>query len=141
MANSIYVPLRRLPASLEQLRDWLTEAMLLFGRDSVRIQSGSKCERNSLVDGSFVIDGGAPESQCLLSFFSCTEEVSEHDGYFQMGDIRTRGDWWFAGVVAYALLTNAGYVVFNDAGELDGQATYSVESLRRALENSRKVSS
>lgn len=134
MANSIYVPLRQMPVSLEQLKTWLLETVLLLDRKDIRIDVYKNNEEASFLDSSLIVEGGAPGLQCLLSIFPCSEEISECDGYLQIADIKTRGNWWFAGMVAYALLINSGCIVFNDAGELDGQATYTADSLRLVLE-------
>lgn len=63
----------------------------------------------------------------------CEEALTDGDGCTLLAGVQTRGNWTFAGVVAYALCRFAGRSVFNDAGALDGQERYTAGSLEAVL--------
>lgn len=139
MASSIYVPVHTFPVSLEQLKEWLESAAVLFGGSEVRIDVSNEKGKIPFNESSLTVEGWVSGLECSLSFFSCSEEISEREGYFHMADIKTRGDWWFAGVVAYAVLVNSGYIVFDDSGRLGVKSAYTEESLRLILKKENAV--
>lgn len=134
MANCIYIPLARLPESLAHVREGISLALSEFGfqAPAVRFDESSSCDEFFL-RGFLLVDAGDDSRRSWISFSECTKEVSEREGYNYIADVKTRGSWEFSGIIAYWLCLYSGYVVFNDAGELDGQESYSVESLRDTL--------
>jgi hypothetical protein len=133
MANSLYIPLRTLPVDLVALREIVSNALadLGIGLSGLTFKN-KRGDADGLLDDFVLLDGNAGQ-KCWISFSQCSVEISEREGYGYLADVQTRDSWDFAGGVAYALCAFAGYVVFNDAGELSGQERYTAEGLRRTL--------
>lgn len=133
MANSLYIPLRMLPVDLVALREIVSKALadIRIGLSGLTF-SNKGGDQASLLDDFVLLDGEVGQ-KCWISFSRCSVEISEREGYGYLADVQTRDSWDFAGGVAYALCVFAGYVVFNDAGELSGQERYTAEELRRTL--------
>lgn len=134
MSNSIFVPLMRMPLDISEVRDRLSSSFSEFGLPPPQIQfepiASLPC---SLIDGFILVEGTLESDQCWVSLSECGTALSGDDECSILADVKTRGNWAFAGVVAYAFCKMAGRIVFNDAGELDGRDSYTAESLREAL--------
>lgn len=134
MASSMYVPLSQMPADMDEARLLVHAACSDFGYSLPKISYETKdLSSTSLENGFIVIEGAEPGEQCWVSISRCTPEVTEDDERTILADVKTRRDWVFAGVVAYAFCRYAGKVVLNDAGALDGQEHYSLEALGAAI--------
>jgi len=133
MANSMYVPLTQLPEDLAAMSVIVEEVFREFGVTSPIAKFDTPGRDASFLRNFVLVEGQDPQARCWVSFSECSTDISERAGYNNMADIQTRGAWNFAALVAYALCKYAGYVVRNDGGELDGQVTYSVASLRAVL--------
>ncbi|MHA6883385.1 hypothetical protein [Ralstonia pseudosolanacearum] len=133
MANSMYVPLREIPENLQGLRTALVRALSEFGINLSDMKFSKLPEATGKLLDDFVLLEGGEGQQCWISFNECSVELSGRDDYAYMANVQTRGTWYFAGAVAYGLCSMSGYVVFNDAGQLDGQEEYTPEALRNTL--------
>ena len=118
---------------LSALREIVSNALAEIG---IRLSSLAFANKDgvagNLLDDFVMLEGDAGQ-KCWISFSRCSVEISERAGYGYLADVQTRDSWGFAGGVAYGLCSFAGYVVFNDAGELSGQERYTAEELRRTL--------
>ncbi|MDB0509446.1 hypothetical protein LBW60_18830 [Ralstonia solanacearum] len=133
MANSMYIPLREIPENIQCLRTTLARALSEFGLTLSDMKfSKFPGAKEKLLDDFVLLEGGEGQ-QCWISFAECSVELSGRDDYTYMANVQTRGTWDFAGAVAYGLCSMSGYVVFNDAGQLDGQEEYTPEALRNTL--------
>ncbi|MEF3063100.1 hypothetical protein V4C85_25135 [Ralstonia solanacearum] len=133
MANSMYVPLREIPENLQGLRTTLVRALSEFGLTLSGMKFSEFPEATGKLLDDFVLLDGGEGQQCWISFTECSVELSGRENYTYMANVQTRGVWDFAGAVAYGLCSMSGYVVFNDAGQLDGQEEYTPEALRNTL--------
>ncbi|QBE61742.1 hypothetical protein [Pseudoduganella lutea] len=134
MANSIFVPALRMPTDILELSSVINFAFAELGflTPSVRIDKQGR-ESLSLTDGFIMIEGQHDKDQCWVSIGRCDPKFTGDAECCILCDVKTRGSWLFAAVVAYAFCKAWGRTVFNDAGELDGQETYSAESLKEVI--------
>jgi hypothetical protein len=124
----------QIPDNLEQVTDILTQAFCEFGIGISYVKfSGTSLFAGTLLGDFVLVESENPKTQCWINFSECTAEISERESYCYMAGISTRGAWEIPGIVAYGLCKFAGYAVFNDSGQLDRQASYSIESLRGVL--------
>lgn len=136
MSNSIFIPLILVPFDIYELGFVLNPAFSEFNLPSPKIWLDSKESLStSLTDGFVMIEGAEDYNQCWLSINRCAAELTGDEECSILANVKTRGNWIFAGVVAYALCKIWGRTVFNDAGELDGQESYSAESLKEVIRN------
>jgi hypothetical protein len=134
MSNSMFVPLLRMPADISEVSFHINAAFLDFNLASPRVWFDNIGSSSALLtDGFIMIEGNKDGDQCWVSISRCAAELTGDDECTILADVKTRGSWAFAGVVAYALCKMAGRTIFNDAGELDGQETYSAESLKKVI--------
>lgn len=135
MSSSMYVPVAGIPASLEEITEAVRLALFELGFSILKIYFGpnERIEKNLL--SSFIqVDGEKEEHQCWIAFDEVGSEVTEDVDRPFMASVTTRGDCIFAGAVAYAICRTYGKTIFNDSCQLDGQETYSAESMRSALD-------
>jgi hypothetical protein len=136
MSNSMFIPLLQMPADINEIASVVNSAFSEFNLPPSKIWLDSKDSLStSLTDGFVMIEGAEDYNQCWLSISRCAAELTGDDECSILADVKTRGNWIFAGVVAYALCKIWGRTVFNDAGELDGQESYSAESLKEVIRN------
>lgn len=134
MSNSMFVPLLRMPSDIAEVSFHINSAFLDFSLPSPKVWFDSISSSSALLtDGFIMIEGSKDGDQCWVSISRCAAEVTGDDECTILADVKTRGSWTFAGVVAYAFCKMAGRTIFNDAGELDGQESYSAESLRKVI--------
>ncbi|WBS01535.1 hypothetical protein OU994_25175 [Pseudoduganella sp. SL102] len=88
---------------------------------------------SALADGFIVIEGQEDNDRCWVSISRCATDVTGDEECSLLADVKTRGSWLFARGVAYAFCKAWGRIVFNDAGELDGEERYSAEPLKEAI--------
>lgn len=69
MASSIYVPVHTFPVSLEQLKEWLESAAVLFGGSEVRIDVSNEKGKIPFNESSLTVEGWVSGLECSLSFF------------------------------------------------------------------------
>jgi hypothetical protein len=134
MANSIFVSLTRMPESIDEIRLFVNKAFKELDPLQPEIRFESNVMPSAFTDGFIVVEEDNRDNQCWVSINECEVELTEDDECTTLADVKTRGSWVFAGIVAYAFCRMAGRTVFNDAGELDGQERYTAESLRNVLE-------
>jgi len=135
MANSLFIPLTKMPRDLDEMNTFIAAGFSEFGLAAPRIWLELKREgATSLADGFVQIAGAADGDQCWVSMDLCDPEITGDQNCPILADVTTRRNWTFAGVVAYALCRFAGPCIFNDSCELDGQEQYTAESLRLVLE-------
>jgi hypothetical protein len=130
----MYIPLTKIPEDISQLKEIISKAFDLFclTTPDVGFNRSSKADIN-LLNELVMIEGDRPDRQCWVSFGEYSIDITGKEGYNYMASVTTRGSWDFAGIVAYGLCRFSGYIVFNDAGELDGQNEYTTESLHSTL--------
>lgn len=134
MANSMYVPLMQMPENLDHVTEILAQALREFGIETFCVAfSGTSRSAGNLLSDFVLVESENSKGQCWITFSECSPDISEREGYCYIAGISTRGAWEGPGIVAYGLCKYAGYAVFNDSGQLDGQALYSIESLRAVL--------
>lgn len=122
-----------LPLDLPALREIVSNALADIGIGLASLAFANMDGDAGNLLGDFVMLEDDAGQKCWVSFSRCSVEISEREGYGYLAHIQTRDSWDFAGRVAYGLCSFAGYVVFNDAGELSGQECYTAEELRRML--------
>ncbi|AON55496.1 hypothetical protein [Herbaspirillum seropedicae] len=134
MANSIFVPIERLPSGMDELRNFISAAFTEFSQPVPIIrQEGIMPSNTHLNSGFLIVEGLTENDQCWASIHRCGPALTGGPDCELMVDIKTRGNWMFAGVVAYAFCRLAGSVIFNDACELDGQEEYTADSIKDVL--------
>ena len=134
MASSMFIPLSRIPSNIEEVRSFVHSACLEFACLAPKVWFHSQMAvPSSLVDGFIMFEGAKPDEQCWVSIGRYTAEVTGDEGRLFLAGVQTRGDWTFASLIAYAFCKFSGQLVFNDAGALDGQESYTVEALRTAV--------
>lgn len=134
MANSMFVPLEKIPLDLEEVKFLINSAFSEFEMLLPNVwMHYSKGDLNLLQDGFVMVEGERESDNCWVSINECDSELCGDDKFKVLADIKTRGNWVFAGIVAYAFCKMAESTVFNDSRELDGQESYSAESLRNLI--------
>lgn len=136
MANSVFIPLYRMPTDIDELRKIITSTFieLRFPSPSIRLEIHNvPCEDGLLSDGFIVVEGRGEDETCWATVGKVPVELTEDPAANFLADVTTRGSWTFAGIVAYAFCKSYGKVVFNDSGELGEQECYNIESLRDRL--------
>jgi hypothetical protein len=134
MSNSMFVPLSRLPADLSEISTHVDSACADFNLAPPKVWFDPVSSSSTrLTDGYIMVEGGKGGDQCWVSISQCDASLTGDAECTILADIKTRGSWTFAGIVAYAFCKMAGHIVFNDAGELDGQECYSAEGLRNVI--------
>lgn len=135
MSNSLFIPVRRLPTSLDELQEAVNRAFDGFNIDRPDTKLHlPKVPAKSMADSIITVRGTAAEDHCWISFGEYPTDLTGSDMATQMGDVTTRGSWLFAAVVVVALFEFGGSTVFNDSGELDGRPEYDAASLRRVVD-------
>ncbi|WP_141639882.1 hypothetical protein [Cupriavidus basilensis] len=134
MENSIFVPLHAVPSGLNEIINFITSGFSGVGGSVPNIYSS----KSSYIDKSwkycFVFVKGIDSGEkCWVSFCETTPDVTGDDKWTWLAGVTTRGEWGFAGVVAYALCSYADSIVYNDSGALTGQDECSVEELKTIL--------
>jgi hypothetical protein len=130
----MFVPLMHAPLDIDEMESIVASGFREFNLPSPHVWFDQGASSSTMLkDGFVMIEGDIIENRCWVSISDCYEESSAGDKYVALADVKTRGNWMFAATVAYSLCKFAGHVVFNDAGELDGQETYSAESLKKLL--------
>lgn len=135
MANSIFVALEKIPSSLSDVKNIISSAFSEFGVESPLIKFNRNLHNEDLLKDFLQIEGEKEENKCWISFDECTEDICEFENCKYILNIQTRGDWYFAGIVAYAFCKFSGHIVLNDAAELDGRLSYKLEELKYILKN------
>ncbi|WP_159672099.1 hypothetical protein [Andreprevotia sp. IGB-42] len=136
MSNSVFVPVNRLPVSLEEVRQAIGQAFEELGLEPPEVQlHESKGSPKALGDSIVTVYGKGVHEHCWVSFGEYPAELTGTDTTTHMGDVTTRGSWLFAGVVVLALFEFGGSTAFNDSGELDGQPEYDSLTLRRVIDD------
>lgn len=134
MANSMFVPISRYPYDMEEIQSIVIGAFDEFGLKTPAVWlDDSHSNGASIKDGFVMIEGAEAADQCWISISDCPLALTGDTGFQILADIKTRGSWVFAGIVAYAICKFAGRCIFNDACELDGQEMYTSETIKGAL--------
>lgn len=134
MAGSIFIPLLVMPADTHEIRSAVDSAFAEFDLPSPKTWRDNKdLLVTSLSEGFVMIEGAESGCQCWVSISRCAAELAGNEECSILADVKTRGSWLFAAVVSYAFCKTWGHTVFNDAGELDGQESYSAESLKEVI--------
>jgi hypothetical protein len=136
MANSVFIPLLRLPADIAALREGIINAFaeFIYPVPQVRLEIGNVVsEDGSLFHGFIMVEGQKSGEICWGTVGPASAELTEDPDAKYLAGVTTRIDWLFAGIVAYAFSRSYGKVVFNDSGVLGEQACYTTESLSAAL--------
>lgn len=135
MSNSVFVPVHRLPASLDEVRQSVSRAFEGFGLAPPEVQlHDPKNPPAALADSIVTVRGGGVHEHCWVSFGEYPTELTGTDAATHMGDVTTRGSWLFAAVVVMALFEFGGSAALNDSGELDGRSVYDAEALRQVID-------
>lgn len=135
MSNSIFVPVHRLPASQDEVRQAVFRAFERFGLTPPDVQLHEPTSPPKAVADSIVtVRGNDVQEHCWVSFGEYPTELTGADAATHMGDVTTRGSWLFAAIVVMALFEFGGSTAFNDSGELDGRSEYDAEALRRVID-------
>ncbi|WP_147282726.1 hypothetical protein [Comamonas sp. AG1104] len=135
MANSIYVALKKIPSGLSDVEKIISSAFSEFGFENPLIKFNRNLHDEDLLKDFLQIEGKKEENQCWISFDECIEDIYECENCKYIINIQTRGNWYFAGIVAYAFCKFSGNIVLNDAAELDGRLSYNLEDLKLILKN------
>jgi len=134
MANSMFVPIERHPSGIDEIKNSLSIVFSEFNQPVPTIRQEVEASSNVNLDSGFLIIEGLGEGHhCWASISRCGSELTGLPNCELMVDIKTRGSWFFAGIVAYAFCRSAGTVIFNDACELDGRETYTADSIKKVL--------
>lgn len=135
MASSLFVPLAQVPADLAAVDAIVAAGFHDLGRPPPAVSSGAGVSAlPAQVLGTFIaVDGAGPRESCWIAIDPDPELLSEDPACPYLLGVMTRGDWTFAGAVAYAFCRHASTCVFNDSGELDGAPRYDTATLRRVL--------
>lgn len=133
MANSIFVPLGRPPASLAEIKSWIANASSEFGLPAPDIKFDKKSDDSSVESDFIVVQGVEYAQHCWISISTISDELTGEVGLPVLVDVKTRLSWPYAAIVAYAFCRFGGRVVLNDALELNGEPTYSADSLKAYL--------
>jgi hypothetical protein len=134
MSNSIFVPVRQLPAGVGEVRKVIHRAFDEFKLPVPDVQLHQPNDPQKPLRDSIVTVWGAREHEhCWISFGEYPGDLTGTDASAHMADVTTRGSWLFAAVVVLAIFEFHGTVAFNDSGELDGQATYDEATLRQVI--------
>lgn len=134
MSNSLFIPLQKLPNNFKEIEEVISDCFLDFGYASPKLARNTLTDKDiNFLDEFIMLEGKAPQDSCWITMCETTPEVTGVDGCKYLVGVKTRGNWVFAGIVAYAICQNYGTIVFNDSCELDGQEQYSVDSLRTTL--------
>jgi len=140
MANSMFVPILKLPSDVEEIRSLIGDAFVYFGLPMPRVWlDGKNAQSQSLMDGFVMVEGAEKNDQCWVSISECSPELTGDSDCAILMDVKTRSSWVFAGIVAYAFCKFAGRTIFNDACELDGKESYTAASLEHAIRNALNV--
>ncbi len=135
MSNSVFIPVHRLPASLDEIQQAVGRAFKGFGLASPEVQLHEPTNPpKALADSIVTVRGNGIHEHCWVSFGEYPTELTGADAATHMGDVTTRGSWLFAAVVVMALFEFGGSTAFNDSGELDGRPEYDAETLRRVID-------
>ena len=135
MSNSVFVPVHRLPASLDEVRRSVARAFEGFGLAPPEVHLHEPTSPpKALADSILMVRGNGVHEHCWVSFGEYPTELTGADAATHMGDVTTRGSWLFAAVVAMGLFEFGGATGFNDSGELDGRPEYDAETLRQVLD-------
>ncbi|MHA7683084.1 hypothetical protein [Cupriavidus sp. PET2-C1] len=134
MASSIFVPLHAVPSGLSEIINLIASGFSDIGRSVPNIYSSKSSDIDKGWKDCFVFveDVGTGE-KCWVSFCETTPDVTGDDKWMWLAGVTTRGEWAFAGVVAYALCSYADSIVYNDSGALPGQDEYSAKELKSIL--------
>ncbi|MBB5020605.1 hypothetical protein HNQ59_003930 [Chitinivorax tropicus] len=136
MSNSVFIPVNRLPISLDEIRLVISQAFEEFGLVPPEVEfDGSKDPSRALEDSIVTVHGKGVHEHCWVSFGEYPVELTGTDATTHMGDVTTRGSWLFAAVVALALFEFGGSIAFNDSGELDGRLEYDAMALRKVIDD------
>ena len=104
MSNSMFIPLLRMPETVQELRDIIDGAFADFGRPKPTSGCLDPLEaRENLLKNIIKIEGTLPGEQCWISMSESTEEITEDRNCMYIASVTTRTDWWFSGIVAYAI--------------------------------------
>lgn len=134
MSNSVFIPVHRLPHSLDEVKEAVFRAFEGFGLAQPEVQVHQPESPPKPVEDSIVtVRGSGPHEHCWISFNKYPPELTGADATTYMGDVTTRGSWTYAAIAILGLFDFGGSTAFNDSGELDGQPEYDEASLRRVL--------
>lgn len=86
-----------------------------------------------------MVEGAEKNDQCWVSVSESSPELTGDSDCGILVDVKTRLNWVFAAIVAYAFCKFAGHTVFNDACELDGKESYTAASLEDAIRSALNV--
>lgn len=135
MSNSMFVPLLEMPPDIDTVASIIQSAFSEFQLCPPKIWVDSRSSPStSVADGFIMIEGNQAGDECWVSLSTCSSELTGDDACSVLADVKTRGSWTFAAVVAYAFCKYSGRIIFNDAGELDGQESYSAASLGKLIQ-------
>lgn len=136
MSNSLFISICRLPLSFEELRQAIYQAFDKFAlaRPVVELHQTTNLAK-SLLNSIITIHGKGTKEHCWISFGEYPIEITGEAATTYMGDVTTRGSWLFAAVVLFALFEFDGITIFNDSGELDGQAEYDMTGFQQVISN------
>ena len=133
MANSLYVPLDRLPDTLAELQAIVGASLAEFGLPSASVAFDREGADATLLQSFIQVSGERPEHACWLSFSDHADQREVSAGRRFMVGVQTRDSWAFAGIVALGLCRYASSLVFDDAGVVGESETYSADALHAAL--------
>lgn len=78
------------------------------------------------------------QNQCWVGVMYFEPSLREVPDCGYMGSVTTRTDWWFAGVVVYAICKSFGKIIFNDSGAPLGEpGTYTLSEFKKLLDDLR----
>lgn len=134
MSSSIFVPVLQLPSGVDEVRKAIHRVFDEFCLPKPDVQQHPQNDPQKSIEDSIVMVRGAREHEhCWVSFGEYPADLTGTEASSHMADVTTRGSWSFAALVVLALFDFHGTVAFNDAGELDGQATYDEATLRQVI--------
>lgn len=135
MADSLFVPISQPPADILAVESLVAEVFRELGRAPPRLslRRNDDVPATSLMTSFLIFEGEGTKDFCSASISEAPIEITEDSSRSYMVDVTTRGDWKFAGAVAYAFRKHERGCVFNDSGVLNGLPRFDVDSLRDAL--------
>jgi hypothetical protein len=134
MADSLFVPIRSFPESIDRVRDEALAAFSEFGMDPPSIYFSERSVANPTLENAVVIaEGTGADDYCWLAISQSSAEITEDPENTVIVNIETRGNWVFAGILAYSFCRHHGRRVINDSLRLDRVGLYTADTLKKTL--------
>lgn len=131
MTYSIDIPMFKEP-SFEELQTCINEEFKFFNLPNPTYA----------IEKEFVLIQSPINEFCWFDMQYFEPSIREIPECEYMGSVSTRGYWWYAGVVVYAICKNYGKIIFNDSGATLGEpGTYTLSEFKKLLDDLHPIKS